>query len=199
MFRKLFFLLSCIIILNVYSASLNLSFHAGTLLKIERITDSVRLVNKTAAIKGGLLLAGQNNSALAEDLEALEGQVFIVLTVSLAGGRSISPFDYTLQVDAVDYPCLAMAQSNSSIFDFRFIECEGPNEIQLLFACPDSAYNAVLKSAYSQLPVPVISSLVLQKKENVIVENLEKTEEVEEIAEATDKDDEKAEDEAEED
>jgi hypothetical protein len=161
-----FFLVICLSFLSLsWAGSLPVLFHAGRLDSLERVLDSRRFIQKEQAIRQNRLLPKDDDSDLIEECAPDAEQAFIILSIAVYPGRSIAPTDYLLQTDGIEYPCLGMALKNKQIFDFRLLEKNGPAEVLLIFSCPANARGATLKCAYTEMPIPAISGLILQEPE----------------------------------
>ncbi len=156
----------CVAFLSAVQAmNLPVLFHAGRLDKLDRGSEPRKFILKEAALKQNRLVPGGNDGDLVEEYSPDEDRVFVVLSISVYPGRSVSPSDYVLQVEGSEYPCLGMASASTQVFDFRLLDMQGPAEVLLIFSCLASARGATLKSAHADMPIPAISGLVLQEPE----------------------------------
>ncbi|NMA43776.1 MAG: hypothetical protein GX946_10405 [Oligosphaeraceae bacterium] len=177
MIRSLFFLLVMLGCGSLSALELRLPIHAGRLDTMDRALDARSFINREKAIQGKMFEPNPDNESLYESLEPGPEQAFIIFKVAVLPGRSISRFDYELVIDGRAYACQSMALANQSVFDFRLLEVQGPQEVMLLYTVPEKATSASLRSAYTQLPMPTISGLRLQPEETPAPVELEKVEE----------------------
>jgi hypothetical protein len=136
--------------------------HAGTVKSVERRESAVDWVNLD-----NRLLAGKPEPELDVPPDAIEqrppaeGMCFVIVTVRLADGRSISRYDYRLRAGGTLVPCLALSIAGRP-FDIRQWKYALPGEVRLLFECPADAPKANLEFALdSRIPQPTIAGITL--------------------------------------
>ena len=93
-----------------------------------------------------------------------DGEVFLIFTVAVLPNRSLSTLDYRLRAGGAEYECKGMALENNNVFDLRRVVQKGPAVVKLLFACPETAEEATLISAFPNVPLTPVPTITLIEK-----------------------------------
>jgi outer membrane biosynthesis protein TonB len=139
--------------------------HAGTLKAVERKEDPVEWVDLK-----NRLLADRFEPETDVPAEAVQqrppapGACYVIVTILLRDGRSISRYDYRLRVGDTAYPCLALSVAGRP-FDVRQWRYALPGEVRLLFECPADAARADLEFALdTAVPQPAVRGIALREE-----------------------------------
>ena len=140
------------------------NIHAGKLTALLRTTDAQDFVDITEALKTNDLTPAETlPDYMRKSVPPEGGTVYVILTVSVEEGRSISIADYILSADGIECPCRGLASQKVDFFDPRCFKLNGPTTAKLLFQCPENAENADLLPAPG-FPLAPVKNLVLFKK-----------------------------------
>lgn len=120
------------------AAALPAVVHCGKLARVERVDLPVACIDLERAAAAGLLEAGTGGNDLAVQREAATETCFAVVVFELSRGRSLSKFDYRLDVGGKAYECLALGVGDSP-FDPRRQKASSEGEVRLLFEVPATA------------------------------------------------------------
>lgn len=139
-----------------------LPIHAGRIERLERVATPVDFVQLEAA-----LAQGESSppdlvpDVLRTQVSPPTGEVYLVFTVAIQADRSLSTLDYRLQAQGREFTCKGMALESNNAYDLRRVVQKGPAVVKLLFTCPEKAEEAVLASAFLQIPLTRIPKIVL--------------------------------------
>ena len=140
------------------------NIHAGKLTSLLRTTDAQDFVDFTEALKTNDLKPAETiPDYMRKNVPPEMGNVYVILTVSVEEGRSISIADYILSADGTECPCRGLASQKTDFFDPRCFKLDGPTTAKLLFQCPENAENCDLLPAPG-FPLAAVKDLVLFKK-----------------------------------
>ncbi len=140
------------------------NIHAGKLTSLQRTTDAQDFVDIMEALKTNDLTPAETiPDYMRKNVPPEGGTVYVILTVSVEDGRSISIADYILSADGTECPCRGLAPQKADFFDPRCFKLNGPVTAKLLFQCPENAENCDLLPAPG-FPLASVKNLVLFKK-----------------------------------
>ena len=138
--------------------------HAGKLTSLLRTSDAQDFVDITEALKANdPKPATTIPDYMRKSMPLEEGKVYVILTFSIEDGRSISIADYILSADGTDCECIGLTPQKLDFFDPRRFKITGPQEVKLLFSCPDTAENCDLQPS-AGFPLAPVKNLVLIPK-----------------------------------
>ena len=113
------------------------NIHAGKLTALLRTTDAQDFVDITEALKTNDLTPAETiPDYMRKSVPPEGGTVYVILTISVEAGRSISIADYIFSADGIECPCRGLASQKADFFD--------PDVIGLL---KNAADEAVVKPA----------------------------------------------------
>ena len=152
------------VLLALTAGAFPYNIHAGKLTSLQRTTDAQDFVDITEALKKEELTPAETvPDYMRKSVPPEEGSVYVILTVSVEAGRSISIADYILSADGTECPCRGLTPQKADFFDPRCFKLNGPATAKLLFLCPENAENADLLPAPG-FPLATVKNLVLFKK-----------------------------------
>jgi len=112
--------------------------HCGKLLRVDRVTTALACVDLERAAAAGLAEAGTGGDDLVAQREPGADLCFAVVVFEVARGRSLSKYDYRLDVGGKAYTSLGLAVGDSP-FDTRRQKVTTEGEARLLFEVPAGA------------------------------------------------------------
>ncbi len=137
--------------------------HAGQLEKMERTSSAQAFVELHSALSNGNRApAATAGDVTTRQIPPKKGSVYVVFTVSVEAGRSLSVSDYELSCNAMKTKCLGLALPAVNAFDGRLNLVKGPANVKMLFEAPEAAMKAALVAA-AGYPLYDVLDIELQK------------------------------------
>ena len=135
------------------------ALHCGQLLRLERVTLPVAWVDVARAAAEGNLEAGTGSAETTGQRAPADGMAFAVAVFEVKSGRSLSRYDYRLEVEGKRTDCLALAVGENP-FDVRRWKVASAGEVRMLFEVPAEAPAVNLVAALNlSLPLRQIKGL----------------------------------------
>ena len=137
--------------------------HAGQLEAMERTSSPQAFVElRSAWANGNRTPAMTAADVTTRDIPPKKGSVYVVFTVMVEAGRSLSVSDYELSCNGMKGKCQGLARPAVNAFDGRLNLVQGPARVKMLFEAPEAAMKATLVAA-AGYPLYDVSDIELQK------------------------------------
>lgn len=134
--------------------------HCGRLLRVDRVTTAVAAIDAERAAAAGHLEAGTGDSDLVGQRSPGADLCFAVAVFEVQRERSLSRFDYRLDVAGKSYDCLGLGVGEAP-FDARRRQAASAGEVRLLFEVPVGAAAVHLVPALvTQIPMREVRDIV---------------------------------------
>lgn len=162
--RVLFVTVALAALVCAAAPSFPIPVHAGKIEGMKRVSDPQIFVDITEA----LVKDERNPVDIVPDWQRREvppepEKVFVIFTVTVLQGRSISTADYLLVANNIESKCLAIKPEQADVYDPRRFKVKGPAIVNLLFTAPEKAESANLQPAPG-FPLSEVNGFVLIEK-----------------------------------